>query len=61
MGVQFVLVTNVRLVTPNPKRKGYFYPHVEADQSASNHGSASRAGAPDHFYPQRARHDIHAQ
>jgi hypothetical protein len=53
------LVTQVRLVTPNPDKERNFATHVEADESAYDHpGPASRAGASNYIiYSERPGHD----
>jgi hypothetical protein len=52
------LVTEVRLVIPNPNKERNFVTHVEADESAyDDPRPASRAGASNSLYTERASDD----
>jgi hypothetical protein len=52
------LVTEVRLVIPNPNKERNFATHVEADESAYNDpGPPRRAGASYFIYSERTCHD----
>ncbi len=52
------MVTEVRLVIPNPNKERNFVTHVEADESAyDDPWPASRAGASNYIHSERPRHD----
>ena len=51
------MVTQVRPVIPNPNQERNYLTHVEADESASDPRAASRAGASNYVYTERACDD----